>query len=355
MKSQTVPKKIVDKNGRATTVHVNPNKKTNSKKTVLPIAVSSNTPFVTSNEGLVEVTDLLAQPDSSWRVHDFIYRRNLVHNHILANYRFGKDDTDAFEALRPYMTLRDTLEKPEAYIDMDALPTDDGLDFMASDVVVESVFVDGQERQGFSNELSHPDDARDAIREASSELSRVWLAGLSSADASAAYGYSSSSDDYAAQHGNSSLPERWRDFEDAVARSPKVTPFVTYTGVNAHYVDDILAQVGSGEVVLDRVFSSSLNPAQVNGFATAWDTLDPDRGEGATLVLEVETDRGAFMDVIARLPDEMEVMLPKGRYEVIEVLDSIEYLWGDHGDHTNGKERVGRVIDKTVRLRFLGE
>jgi len=66
-----------------------------------------------------------------------------------------------------------------------------------------------------------------------------------------------------------------------------------------------------------------------------------------TLALEVETTVGACMDVVSNVPHEMEVMLPKGRYEVIEILDDIKYIWGGSS--------AGRTMDKTLRLRFLGE
>jgi len=354
--SATVPKKIVDKNGRSTTVHVNPNKKTGARsKKAIPATVSSSKPFVPEEElDLTQEIDLLEEPDSSWRIHDYVYRRHLLHNYVVSTHTprsSGDFDEDEWEQLQIYIELRNEFEEAAWDAEVFELPSDDGGEVLATDVKVESDFVDGKERFGYSNDLLHPDKDRDAVRESAAKLSHAWLMSLSSIEAYSLLRYTGESADYAREQGDGDISETWQHFEEAVANSPEVEPFVTYTGVNAHYVQDILDQVDSGEITFDRVFSSSLNPAQVNGFATEFDTVYGGINQVETLALEVETTKGAFMDAISRVPHEMEVMLPKGRYEVLDVMEDVTYLWGNRNEDDD--KRVGRTIKKTLKLRYL--
>jgi len=195
-------------------------------------------------------------------------------------------------------------------------------------------------RYGYSNLLSDIDEQRDKLIDDAIEVSRAWIDTCSSAEISALRDYTNSSDEYAIKSTSGKLSQKWIDFESAVDRAPRLKEtFVSYTGVNSYYVNNILSQAENGEVDIDRVLSSSLNPAQVNGFATSDEY-------GRTLALEVETNKGAFMDIVSHSPHEMEVMLPKGKYEVIEVLEDVTYLWGR-------EKGFGRTIDKVLRLRFV--
>jgi len=318
-----VAKSVVDVNGRATTVYVNPARSGSAGR-------SRSVPPPTAN----------ALGKNS-RINDVIRERARVHAVITSSHADGA----SYDELRPLIDERERLAK---IISADVFRSrDDGDDIAVSDAVIDSAFVDGDTRIGYSNNLLEHDIPRDAVRDSTVDISALWLDSLSSAEAVAVVRYTGYSREYAVEHAEGKFSPVWEDFESAVARAPKVEPFVAYTGVNDRYVKDLITQADSGEVVLDRVFSSSMNPAQVNGFATSVRTENGEIIEIGTLVLEVETTVGAFMDTISNVPHEMEVMLPKGRYEVIDSLEGVTYLWRDGG--------VGRTMDRTLRLCYLGE
>ena len=325
--SNLVAKKVVDVNGRSTTVYVNPSKKGKggSRRATFPSPSSS-------------------APVADIRINDLIAERARIQSWIMSIYKL--EDADR-EEIDKAVTERNRLES--VIRDFSPASRDDGAESIpVTGVVIESSFLSGDERVGFSNDLAEPDVPRNELRKHSTEISSLWLDSLSSASAIALVRYTGYSKEYAVEHAAGAFSPVWEDFEDGVARAPKVEPFVAYTGVNEHYVEGILAQAESGEVVFDRVFSSSLNPAQVNGFANGYGRNDKNEiVKRTTLALEVETTVGACMDVVSNVPHEMEVMLPKGRYEVIEILDDIKYIWGGSSS--------GRTMDKTLRLRFLGE
>ena len=63
-------------------------------------------------------------------------------------------------------------------------------------------------------------------------------------------------------------------------------------------------------------------------------------------MLEVETVKGALMEKISSHVMEMEVLLPKGRHEVLECRAGEKYVWGENGR--------GVDVDCTLKLRWLG-
>lgn len=251
-----------------------------------------------------------------------------------------------FEELKPLIAERDSITNRRQEVPFEVLPHDDGTgDRLPLDVVIPSSFSEPGIKYGYNNGFADSEAERDALNETMCDISIMWLDSCSTASAHALSHYTGSgSVDYAIfaaarKAGEKTSHPVWDAFESAVAISPITEqPFVAFSGVNEFYVDDILEQVESGEVRFDRVMSASLNPAQVNGFAT---------GE-THLAIEVETNHAAFIEVFAGKPYEMEVLLPKGRYEVVSEEGETMYSW-------SRENLSGIKIDRVVRLRYLGD
>lgn len=354
MKSpKTVPQKIVDKNGKPTTVYVNPSKNSKAGASKLP------GPKVQPSNG--SGIHLATGPRSKWGIKDFMYRYSVVDKEILDTYHKTLNYRD--EAIVRFADERRKVEDAAWKADSKPLARDDFTAPVVIDTPFDSPWRDGDERYGYSNELGEVDEVRESLRDLDRTISALWLQSCSSAEAHALLRYTGESDEYAKQHSEGELSQKWRDFEAAVERAPDMAPFVVYSGVNYHYVNDLLAEAGSGEINFTRVISTSYNPAQVNGFATEFPSHNHDEFRESnglyqkrlTLALEIETTKAGFMGAISRVAHEMEVLVPKGRYEVIEIVDNVKYLWGHGGNRRADESPSGRTMDKVIRLRYLGE
>lgn len=190
-------------------------------------------------------------------------------------------------------------------------------------------------RKGFLTLGHGSDEKRDRTLALTRAVSERWLRLCSSSQAQAIRKYSDGdSHDYAVQQASGEpLDHRWQELEEVVAKTPRIRPYVSYTGVNEHYVASMLKQAQTGTVTFDRVFSSTLDAGRVNSFATGEEKL----------VIEVETDSGAFMDLTSGNAAELEVLLPKGKYDVVGYQNGVKYEWGD-GEH-------GQTIEHVLQLR----
>lgn len=322
-------KEVIDKNGHKRVVYVNPDKiKRGHERRVAKVA-----PFV-------------ATPETFTGYKEALFRRAKTQRRILEADYAGLPYSD----LIPSIEERDEWYRKGDELAAAGLPRDDGTrEVLTHGQLLVSGFTENGNKVGYEGNLLHPEAERDELIAASADVSQMWLESCSSAEAYALAHYSAgASDDYArltslrGTHEGDAEPlgQVWEDFEAAVDNSPILAPFVTFTGVNDRYVEGILRQLeeGNGVITLDRVFSSSLNPAQVNGFATG----------DQRLVLEVETTRGACMELFSHSPREMEVLLPRGRYQVIDTEDDVVYSWLPD-------EVLGVDISKVIRLRHIGD
>jgi hypothetical protein len=290
---------------------------------------------------------------------ELAFYRSQLQEHITSSFE-GKDFYTEMMPLVDQRNAADQLLKERS----SSVPDDDGVDSeVYSDVSIDSQFVDGDERIGFSNDMMVRDEVRDAHQAKLVSMSHQWLSTVSSAEVAGVYHYTTDSREYARAAANGELDESWLQFERAVSDAPVVASFVTYSGVNAKQVGAMRAKLEDagvgGRIVLDRVFSSSVNPAIVNSFTgveasiqswsgeehTAGDTSSSGTHFAGEMVLEVLTDKGAAVGAVSTHPQELEVLLPKGEYKVLGVEHGVSYYW----DET----RFGRTAGTTVRLQLV--
>jgi len=161
-----------------------------------------------------------------------------------------------------------------------------------------------------------------------SELTDIWLSRLSDREAAAVFAYSQ--DPRVTADGHEAL-------SSALAKAPKLEPLQVYSGLSKHVAADIRNQLATGTVELGYPISTSLNAAQVNGFMA--------RYEEELTAVEIETEVGGSMIGVSHSPNELEFLLPAGRYEVLETERNVKARWGETDN--------GRDIDLFVRLRRL--
>ena len=182
----------------------------------------------------------------------------------------------------------------------------------------------GKVRQGYSNDFLRIAGPTAAIYEALDQASKVWLKSLSTSEVKALLMYNLDAKRYAKITSGVERPTLEEEqfvkyLHSALAKAPSTSQsYVCYAGISEERQGDIRRQCEEGELVLDRVQSASTNPAQVNGF-THWN-------EAKTVVLEVKLSRLASLsDFVHR--GEMEVLIPPGRYKVVNKNEDIKYLW----------------------------
>ena len=165
------------------------------------------------------------------------------------------------------------------------------------------------------------------------ELSEEWLSSLSSEEAHAVLTYSSTPD---SANGNGAI------ISQAVLKAPPLEPTRVYSGLSVHVGRDVLRQYESGRIELGYPISTTLNPAQVNGFMGMY---DEDSVKQKAVVLEIDTTVGAAMEAATQSPHEFEVLLPAGSYEVVSVRENVEFLWDEGG--------YGRDAELLIKVRRL--
>lgn len=173
---------------------------------------------------------------------------------------------------------------------------------------------------GISNLQEGLNEAAPRTAESMVEISEQWLSRLSPAEARAVLDYSG---DPSSANGNGEI------LTSAALKAPPLEPIKTYSGLGIHVTKDVLSQYESGRIELGYPISSSLNPAQVNGFMGRFEG----HVQQKAVALEIETSVGGSMAAASHSPHEFEVLLPAGSYEVVSVRENVEFLWsrGDSG------------------------
>lgn len=165
-------------------------------------------------------------------------------------------------------------------------------------------------------------------------LSEQWLSTLSPAEARAVLDYSGSPE---SANGKGEL------LSSAVLKAPPIEATRVYSGLGVHVTKDVLRQYESGSIELGYPISTSLNPAQVNGFMGKFEGMVQQKA----VALEIETTVGASMAAASHSPHEFEVMLPAGSYEVLSVREHVKFLWSEDGS--------GREAELLIKVRRLEE
>jgi len=262
---------------------------------------------------------------------------NRIQHHILAS----KDDDESWEAVLPYITERDALErfirdmKPESY------PITFTLDSTPQRLIHGALNRDDGEHRiiGFGNDVHEFRGAQEKTFQAALNLSEDWVSKLDAEEAHAVVEYSGNAD---ALRGKTAIIDR------ALAKAPRLEPTIVYSGLSKHVANDVLSQLDSGLVKLDYHISTSLNAAQVNGFMEHTGTdeeLMATNAQGHHVAVEIETTVGGSMMAVSHSLQEFEVLLPSGEYEVIGVRENVETHWDDNG--------MGRTAQKLIKLRRI--
>lgn len=164
------------------------------------------------------------------------------------------------------------------------------------------------------------------------KVSEEWLSGLSPAEARAVLEYSGAPE---TANGRAELLSK------AALKAPTLEPIRVYSGLGVYVTKDVLSQYESGRIDLAYPISSSLNPAQVNGFMGMFDGYVKTK----SVALEIETTVGASMAAASHSPHEFEVLLPAGSYEVLSVKEGVTFLWEEADS--------GREAELLIKLRRI--
>lgn len=173
-----------------------------------------------------------------------------------------------------------------------------------------------------------------------------WIDNCSSDEAWAVYKYSCDSTEYAETYSQNDNVFA-ENLNNALTKAPKFSePLTVFSGLSYQTRDLVMEQnptVGS-VVNIDRVLSTSVNPAQANGFMRGDFLSNGEIVDGKKVALKIIADRGGAMSSVSRHQDELEVLLPKSDYEVVEIEQNKELMWGE------GKK--GMVADIVLTLRM---
>jgi hypothetical protein len=161
-------------------------------------------------------------------------------------------------------------------------------------------------------------------------ISEEWLSRLSTEEAHAVWNYAL---DPNSANGKGEI------LSEAIEKAPTLEPTKVFSGLSNHVARDVMSQVASGKVTLDYPISTSMNPAQVNGFMGKFEGLVAQPG----IALEIETTVGGSMASASHALYEFEILLPAGTYEVVEERKDVKFLWSEDG--------VGREADHFIKLR----
>lgn len=191
---------------------------------------------------------------------------------------------------------------------------------------------------GIGNQQEDLDKVAPKTSAAMVQLSEEWLSQLSPAEARAVLEYSG---DPESANGKGEI------LTQAVLKAPPLEPIRVYSGLGIHVTKDVLAQYESGRIKLDYPISSTLNPAQVNGFMGKIEVTPDGLVKTKAIALEIETTRGGSMAAASHSPHEFEVLLPASTYEVVSVREGVKFLWDEDG--------VGREADLLIKVRRIEE
>lgn len=200
---------------------------------------------------------------------------------------------------------------------------------------------------GFGNDVEETMKEQPELWNDMAQAGEQWIGNCSSDEAWSIFKYSCSSDEYAQTY--SEKDEVFvKNLNNALNKSPKFRePLTVFSGLSYETRDLVLAQdpqVGS-TIKIDRVLSTSVNPAQANGFMRGDNVVDGKIVEGKHVALEIIAEHGGVMSAVSRHQQEFEVLLPEGSYEVVGFEENKKLLWGEG--------RRGLTADLIIKLRQL--
>jgi len=198
---------------------------------------------------------------------------------------------------------------------------------------------------GFGNDVEEMMKDQPDLWDDMDKAAEQWISNCSSDEAWSVFKYSCSSDEYAKSF--SEKDEVFvKNLNNALHKSPKFEePLTVFSGLSYETRDLVLAQnpkIGS-TIKLDRALSTSVNPAQSNGFMRGNNFVDGKIVEGKNVALEIVTDKGGVMSSVSRHQHEFEVLLPESSYEVIGLEEGKEFKWGE--------DKGGVTADLIIKLR----
>lgn len=262
---------------------------------------------------------------------------------------FTKNDTSPFgdseQAAR--VKLRDAVENAiEKYI-----PTgidDSGkLNNTSTTVRAPKVVHTDDSIIGFGNDVEEMLNEQPELWNDMAKSGEQWIGNCSSDEAWSVFKYSCSSDEYAQTYSEKD-DVFVKNLNKALEKAPKFSePLTVYSGLSHRTRDLVLSQnpsVGS-TVKINRVLSTSVNPAQANGFMRGDNVVDGKIVEGKHVALEIIAEHGGVMSAVSRHQQEFEVLLPEGSYEVVGFEEDKKLLWREDG--------VGVKADLIIKLRQL--
>lgn len=196
---------------------------------------------------------------------------------------------------------------------------------------------------GLDNSFEYVEEHMPGLLKKSNIASTEWTKRLSDREVDAVRKYSGDSARYSKNMAAGVDNDDIKHLHSALEKAPRIPNTHVYSGLNMHTRDMILGAIKKeGNVfTVNKAISTSLNPAQINGFMeNNWDEENPDEH----IALEIETNEGGVMNVISGSSEEMEVLLGPGKYELVKERKDVSFLWD---------EKHGRTADRVLRLKKL--
>lgn len=200
---------------------------------------------------------------------------------------------------------------------------------------------------GFGNDVEEMLNEQPVLWSDMAKSGEQWIGNCSSDEAWSVFKYSCSSNEYAKTYSEKDNVFV-KSLNKALEKAPKFSePLTVFSGLSCETRDLLLAQkpeIGSS-ISIDRVLSTSVNPAQANGFMRGDNVVDGKIVEGKHIALEIIAEHGGVMSAVSRHQQEFEVLLPEGSYEVVGFEEDKKLLWREDG--------VGVKADLIIKLRQL--
>lgn len=283
--------------------------------------------------------------EESMKYHDYSYKdllfkRAEIHSTILSimddpNYRSMQSE------IKPLVDERnkiDDLLKDYILGDNDKITSKNSTEVY--NINVPEFKVNNNTIVGWHNKLT---DFKNNFPELDAQINKIsneWANNLNNVQLSNLLKYTIDSGSYASSYHEE--VEFNNNFNEIIDSAPLISPIKVYSGINHGTRDAIVRQLKQNKniITIDRAISTSINPAQVNGFMRGKD--DDDYGN---IALEITTNRGAFMQVISQNADEFEVLVSRGNFKITNIQKNIEFLWGSDG--------LGRTADTLITLEKI--
>lgn len=197
---------------------------------------------------------------------------------------------------------------------------------------------------GFTNDFEGIVAEQTELVDKSDAASIAWVKTLTDREVDAVKSYSCGSESYSRSFSTSEKHEISEHLHSALSKAPRIPGTHVYSGLSRYTRDTVLSAIeNQGEVFeIDRALSTTLNPAQINGFMR---NNEEENNRDDYVALEIETNEGALMNAISSSPQEMEILIPPGRYELVSERRDVEFLWNE--------EMGGRKADRVLRLKRL--